>query len=905
MPPKIAAAAAVAQEKRFIIQVSVSQAKHIPFNSSILRVALVSPKNPDLVKDAKMEIAGRGSDPVYNETFDFHLTAIPDCVEFTLLEPKFFGSPVIRAKLRVPLAREHFPTDADNFDGKRHRACPLSFNSFIKCQENGEPLAPVKGAAQPEVQTVGQLELEIKCGLKTNATALAYRETLGVMAAKVSKSSNLPKPASGKKLFVEVSYGLQRLTTKAGDASGSFDDMMRLWVYEKTKDYRMDFAVIERGEKEVAGGVVVARCLVSTSNFVTSALKNDNSDSTTISVWCDFQLPTAAVASDRDEGTLKARTVDVGGEVVPQSPTSKTIMGIQVEFTFTPKAVAEKLFYCGLWEQFDADKSGSLDRVEVAAMMDTLRVNMSDADIDKFVASVDADGSGQLDQEEVLRLLQSGEFQSSALSSQMMSFLLDGKEGLERMISGDDTTSSVKMVNGHAVRTTSTGEEDSDDMGLLLFDRNSGMMLHEHIPWYIKVALKSMYRSGLGRKVAQTQKVRNMLVAQSQAEGKKMNDPASKAKITGFIQQYGLDVGEILEPISSFPHFNAFFYRKLKPGVRPIDKPDDSTVVVSPADCRTSVFKKMTDATKVWIKGSEFTVEKLLGPRQDVVPLFTNPVLVISRLAPQDYHRVHFPVTGTMGKITEIGGTLMTVNPCAVRCEINVYTENMRTLLELRTKEFGTVILIMVGATMVGSINVNEQYKKEGTPFKKGDDLGYFAFGGSTTLLLFQPGSIELDQDLVDFSAKPIEVLLRQGQQIGKATGHFAESTSAATASLDNLRTFFGRFDADGSGLLDRSEAIACVSLLFPDESVAKIVDMIKNADADNDGRMSFLEFCAIAKNVERLPQARANTAGRLKRFYDKYNKEAIVRIPEILAKYEGREDELFQTLRDKYGPEP
>lgn len=863
-------------DKKYVISVSLSQGKHIPVNSSIVRVSCGS---------ESFECARRGENPVYNETRDFFLVDPPQYVTFTLLESRFFGSATPKGSFRVGIEKSFF---SEVTGSKKYHACPLCYNAFMD-----------------QGNAAGQLEVEVKCWIRDKAAALAYRDTLGIISANFKETRNLAKPSSSsKRHFIEVNYGIQRFCTR-GAIAGTWSDTMRLWMYEQTKDYRLHLTLVERGEKETTGGNVLGRCLINAGNWV-DLVKDSPTESKT-AVWCEFQAVTGAAASDRDESNLRAKTIDVAAvaSADPSSPliaTGSKNQEVKVEFTFSPRLVCENLFFQGLWKHFDSDDSGSLDRVEVAAMMDTLRVNMTDDEIDKFVTSVDSNSDGQLDQSEVMELLRSGQFQSSALSAQMMQFLLDGREGLERMISS--IGEGVKMVNGAAVATSSSGD-DSDDMGLLIFDRNSGMMLHEHIPWYIKVALKSMYRSGVGRKMAQTSKVRSMLVAQSVGEGKKMNDPSSKSKIAGFIEQYGLDVNEIRDPIESFPHFNAFFYRHLKPGVRPVDGLDDDSIVVSPADCRMSVFKKMTDATKVWVKGSDFTVEKLLGPRQDLLPYFTNPTLVIARLAPQDYHRVHFPVSGTMGKITEISGTLYTVNPVAVRQEINVYTENVRHILELNTDKFGKVIMIMVGATMVGSVNVNPQFKKEGTRFEKGEDAGYFAFGGSTTLLLFQPGSVTLDQDLVDFSTKPIEVLLRVGQKIGKATGCFAESITSATNSLANLRSYFGRFDVDGSGFLSTSEATSCVSLLFPDESLGTIVARIKGADLDGDGKMSFLEFCAIAKDVERLPQSRTVLATRLSKFYEKYNKSAMSRIPEICDKYEGREDELFAALVAKYGPEP
>ena len=116
------------------------------------------------------------------------------------------------------------------------------------------------------------------------------------------------------------------------------------------------------------------------------------------------------------------------------------------------------------------------------------------------------------------------------------------------------------------------------------------------------------------------------------------------------------------------PSFNEFFYRELKPGARPCSAPDDPNVIVSPADCRCVTFNRIDDATRIWIKGREFTLGRLLG---DAYPedakRFEGGALGIFRLAPQDYHRFHIPVDGAMGEPKLIKGEYYTVNPMAIR----------------------------------------------------------------------------------------------------------------------------------------------------------------------------------------------------------------------------------------------
>jgi phosphatidylserine decarboxylase len=249
-----------------------------------------------------------------------------------------------------------------------------------------------------------------------------------------------------------------------------------------------------------------------------------------------------------------------------------------------------------------------------------------------------------------------------------------------------------------------------------------------------------------------------------------MNSPASVARIPDFVAAFNLNTDELAVPLGAYENFNAFFARKLKPGSRPIAAPVDDSVVVSPADCRLVVYPTLMQATSIWVKGQAFTVERLLGKElSDVAPLFVGGALVIARLAPQDYHRFHLPVTGRMGRRTPIDGALFTVNPIAIRQNRpDVYTENKREVCLVHTRAFGLVAIVAVGATAVGSVNITAP---DGAYLHKGDEHGFFAFGGSTVLTLFQPGTVLLDADLVDNSRSPLETLVRVGNRIGVATG--------------------------------------------------------------------------------------------------------------------------------------
>jgi len=227
-----------------------------------------------------------------------------------------------------------------------------------------------------------------------------------------------------------------------------------------------------------------------------------------------------------------------------------------------------------------------------------------------------------------------------------------------------------------------------------------------------------------------------------------------------------LNKDEILAPLDSFTNFNEFFYRKLKLSARPIFSPSDPKTAVSPADSRLNVFETIEAATKIWIKGKNFTLQNLLKD-ETLAKEYSGGSLVIARLAPQDYHRFHSPIDGVLGKFVPYPGTYYTVNPIAIREAIDVYTENKRQRVIIKSPQFGDVLYITVGATMVGSINFTV---KEGQTVKKGDEIGYFAFGGSTILVLFKPGTIKFDSDLLVNSSKPIETLVKFGTSLGTST---------------------------------------------------------------------------------------------------------------------------------------
>src|SRR5690606_27501577 len=120
----------------------------------------------------------------------------------------------------------------------------------------------------------------------------------------------------------------------------------------------------------------------------------------------------------------------------------------------------------------------------------------------------------------------------------------------------------------------------------------------------------------------------------------------------------------------------------------------------------------------------------------------------------------HFPAAGVPGRTKHIDGPLYSVSPLALRRRLSYLWENKRSITRLETETLGTVLLLEIGATCVGSIH---QTFTPGAPVKKGDEKGFFAFGGSSTLTLFEPGAVQLAEDLVQWSGKQIELYAKVG----------------------------------------------------------------------------------------------------------------------------------------------
>ncbi|RUS21554.1 phosphatidylserine decarboxylase-domain-containing protein [Endogone sp. FLAS-F59071] len=319
----------------------------------------------------------------------------------------------------------------------------------------------------------------------------------------------------------------------------------------------------------------------------------------------------------------------------------------------------------------------------------------------------------------------------------------------------------VKLVNMIGYGKYKPGENNAN---ILVVDRKTGRVIEEKMPVYLRLGMRLLYQGvNTGVESSSAQRILTFLTVK---QGQKYNDPGSAAQIPGFIAFHNLDTAEILEPLDSFKNFNEFFYRKLKPDARPCTEPNNPKACVSPADCRMMAFESITEATKIWIKGQDFGLKRLLGDVK-LASKYNGGKLAIFRLAPQDYHRFHIPVDGVIGKPKHIDGQYYTVNPMAIRTTLDVYGENTRTILTIDSPQFGSVTIVCIGAMMVGSIIITAP--PAGSKVKRMDEMGYFAFGGSTIVVLWQKDAIQFDEDLMENAGNSIETLVRAGSRVGVA----------------------------------------------------------------------------------------------------------------------------------------
>jgi phosphatidylserine decarboxylase len=234
--------------------------------------------------------------------------------------------------------------------------------------------------------------------------------------------------------------------------------------------------------------------------------------------------------------------------------------------------------------------------------------------------------------------------------------------------------------------------------------------------------MRLLFSGRVQRELLHTSTIRNFFARETLRLGEAFDEPKSRKYIPAFVKMYQINLEELLQPnISQYFTFNEFFYRKLNPNARPIDHHDNPNIIVSAADCRLILFHDISEATRIWIKGHQFSLQSLFQDEQ-LAQEFDGGSIVVFRLAPDDYHRFHSPITGQIGPhMKQITGTYYTVNPIAIKEQLDVLTRNQRTVITIESDCFERVALVAIGALLVGSVNFTVQPDQL---VQKGDELG-------------------------------------------------------------------------------------------------------------------------------------------------------------------------------------
>lgn len=254
----------------------------------------------------------------------------------------------------------------------------------------------------------------------------------------------------------------------------------------------------------------------------------------------------------------------------------------------------------------------------------------------------------------------------------------------------------------------------------------------------------------------------------SKAYGVIQNGMMTQLKVPKFVKNFDIDLTQY-EPGSvkvddqklSYKNFNEFFIRKFKMGKRTFIQ--DNEVLPAPCEARYFGYESIDESVSVPVKGSYLRADSLLGDIEKAAPFIGGP-LVIARLCPVDYHRYHYPDAGKTIEAYPIHGDFHSVNPVALKNKPDIFIANERRVAILETQNFGKLAYIEVGAAMVGKI---VQSHDESKSFRRGQEKGYFLFGGSTVIILGEKGRWLPSPDIIKNTKDSMETYIQLGDAMG------------------------------------------------------------------------------------------------------------------------------------------
>lgn len=265
--------------------------------------------------------------------------------------------------------------------------------------------------------------------------------------------------------------------------------------------------------------------------------------------------------------------------------------------------------------------------------------------------------------------------------------------------------------------------------------------------------LKLLYQTKAGRAILK------ILIRPgvSRAGGWLLEQKISRLLIRPFVKSQKIDLD--LYEKQEFESYNDFFTRQIKKEFRPLE--GGAETLVSPCDGKLSVYR-IDDGRRFCIKDTEYTLRDLLHSRT-LEERYRNGYACVFRLTVDDYHRYCYVDSGKKSADIRIPGVFHTVNPAA-NDVCPIYKENTREYSLLKSRHFGTILMMEVGALMVGRItNYHGSCQVE-----RGQEKGRFEFGGSTIILLFQENKVNLDARLEENTKLGYETVVKMGERLGE-----------------------------------------------------------------------------------------------------------------------------------------
>ncbi|XP_058097342.1 phosphatidylserine decarboxylase proenzyme 2-like isoform X3 [Magnolia sinica] len=430
-------------------------------------------------------------------------------------------------------------------------------------------------------------------------------------------------------------------------------------------------------------------------------------------------------------------------DLVDPSSSDKVVGTISLSCSVEDPIETEKSFARRILAIVDYNEDGMLSLSEFTDLINAFGNQAAANKKEELFKEADKNGDGVVSMDELASLLAAQQEEESLISScpvcgeslgsydrlnDIIHLTLCFDEGTGNQVMTGGFITDKQASYGWIFKLSEWAHVSSYDIGLksgssashiVVFDRKTKRLVEELIDGKIILSMRAIYQSKVGLTLINAG-AKELLQSISEKQGRRMNSPESAKDIPKFIEFFKdqINVADAKYPIEHFETFNEFFIRELKPDARPIAHKEHDDIAICASDCRLMAFQSIDDSLRFWIK--------------------VNPIAVNSKYC-------------------------------------NVFTENKRVVSLLSTEDFGKVAFIAIGATMVGSITFT---RKQGERVQKGDEFGYFSFGGSTVICVFEKDTIEIDEDLLANSKRSLETLVTVGMSLGVSKQKRAETGS-------------------------------------------------------------------------------------------------------------------------------